>query len=318
MMTPKVFISHASDDKERFVVPFATALRKKGVDVWLDMWEMLPGDSLVDKIFEEGLKDADSVIIVLSHKSLTKPWVREELNASVVARLNRNLKIIPVVIDDCQIPESLQTTVWQRIENPADYQTELDRIFYAIYGVTEKPTLGPPAAFVQQAAHRIEGLSLLDGLVLRLSAAFDLTNDAYVLRPEEIFTDLAALELTKEQILESIEVLDGDGYLEACHYIGGGPDSYGCHYQLTINGMERYCAAEIDDYEGLKTLCAGFIVNEDMSDNQSLAKSLNMPVRLVDHILGVFAADNLIGINEYDGGFTRIYPVSPKLRRLLA
>lgn len=83
-MTKKVFISHASEDKERFVTEFAIRLREKGVDVWLDKWEMLPGDSLVEKIFEEGLKEADAVIIVLSQFSVDKPWVLEELNVSVI------------------------------------------------------------------------------------------------------------------------------------------------------------------------------------------------------------------------------------------
>ena len=54
MKSPKVFLSHASEDKLRFVDEFASRLMKNGVDAWLDKWEMLPGDSLVDKIFEEG------------------------------------------------------------------------------------------------------------------------------------------------------------------------------------------------------------------------------------------------------------------------
>jgi hypothetical protein len=50
---PRVFLSHASEDKARFVVPFADGLRARGLDVWVDRWEMLPGDSLVAKIFVE-------------------------------------------------------------------------------------------------------------------------------------------------------------------------------------------------------------------------------------------------------------------------
>src|SRR4051794_20083808 len=49
---PKVFVSHASEDKQRFVERFAARLRENGVDAWLDEWEMKPGDSLVDRIFE--------------------------------------------------------------------------------------------------------------------------------------------------------------------------------------------------------------------------------------------------------------------------
>jgi hypothetical protein len=36
-MHPKVFISHASEDKERFVLAFAERLRASGVDAWLDL-----------------------------------------------------------------------------------------------------------------------------------------------------------------------------------------------------------------------------------------------------------------------------------------
>ncbi len=80
-MGPKVFISHASEDKQRFVMGFADDLLKNGVEVWLDTWEMLPGDSLVEKVFE-GIGNAEAVIIVLSANSINKPWVKEELNAS--------------------------------------------------------------------------------------------------------------------------------------------------------------------------------------------------------------------------------------------
>lgn len=105
MSAPKVFISHASEDKDRFVVEFARRLRENGVDAWLDQWEMRPGDSLVDKIFEEGLKEARSVIVVLSTVSVQKPWVREELNASVVNRISLGARLIPVVIYYCRHPD---------------------------------------------------------------------------------------------------------------------------------------------------------------------------------------------------------------------
>lgn len=55
-MSPKVFVSHASEDKDRFVLEFASRLRHKGIDAWLDKWEMLPGDSLLDKILKKELR----------------------------------------------------------------------------------------------------------------------------------------------------------------------------------------------------------------------------------------------------------------------
>ena len=100
MVAPKEFLSHASEDKQRFVIPFAISLRTKGIDVWLDQCEILPGDSLVDKLFEEGLKEADAVLIVVSAISVTKPWVRQELNTAIVNRITRQIKIIQVVLDN--------------------------------------------------------------------------------------------------------------------------------------------------------------------------------------------------------------------------
>jgi hypothetical protein len=55
---PKLFISHASEDKARFVLPFAEGLRADGIDAWVDRWEIRPGDSLVQKIFDEGIAAA--------------------------------------------------------------------------------------------------------------------------------------------------------------------------------------------------------------------------------------------------------------------
>jgi hypothetical protein len=36
---PAAFLCHASEDKERFVIPFATGLRGRGIDAWVDQWE---------------------------------------------------------------------------------------------------------------------------------------------------------------------------------------------------------------------------------------------------------------------------------------
>ena len=71
---PKVFISYASEDKP-FVLEFAKRLRAKGVDAWVYEWEVLPGDKLIERIFEEGIGQCDVFVIVLSLDSVKKPWV---------------------------------------------------------------------------------------------------------------------------------------------------------------------------------------------------------------------------------------------------
>ena len=136
--TPPVFLSHASEDKERFAIPFAKGLRRNGIDVWLDKWEILPEDSLVDKIFEEGLREATAVVIVLSAVSVTKKWVREELNAAIVSRISKKTRIIPIVLDDCDVPEALKSTVWERVELPGGIDDAVEKITRAIFDISRQ------------------------------------------------------------------------------------------------------------------------------------------------------------------------------------
>jgi hypothetical protein len=69
---PRAFLSHSSLDNARFASQFATDLRERGIDVWYDEWELNPGDSIVDKIFEEGLSQAE-VFIVFPSSYTTLP-----------------------------------------------------------------------------------------------------------------------------------------------------------------------------------------------------------------------------------------------------
>src|SRR5919107_5727202 len=132
MEHPKVFVSHAHEDKERFVIDFATKLRsEQGLDAFVDIWDIRPGDSLVQKIFDEGIGQAQAVIVVISEYSINKPWVRKELNVSTVRKIEDGIKLIPVVIGDVekhQMPTSLRDTRWVRVRNLDEYEAELSEI----------------------------------------------------------------------------------------------------------------------------------------------------------------------------------------------
>src|SRR6266404_4398944 len=126
MTAPILFLSHASEDKPRFVLGFAERLREKGVDVWLDKWEIHPGDSLVGKIFDEGIAKADAITVVISKNSVDKAWVREELDASVVKRIEQKTRLIPIVLDDAQVPEPIKHLLWVKVNDPANFEEQVD------------------------------------------------------------------------------------------------------------------------------------------------------------------------------------------------
>jgi hypothetical protein len=99
------FISYFRGD-EVFADMLHQELRIRGLHIWKDTVEIEIGDSFTDKI-QEGLKDAYSFMIILSPVALSRPWVREELRAAYAQRLAGELKILPVLYKDCEIPPFL-------------------------------------------------------------------------------------------------------------------------------------------------------------------------------------------------------------------
>ncbi len=105
---PVAYICHTSEDKGSFVLPFAKKLSENGIKVSVDSWELSHGESLIEKIFTEGIKSADAFIVILSEFSVRKTWITEEMRPGLVKRIMAHSKLIPVVIDDCEIPESMR------------------------------------------------------------------------------------------------------------------------------------------------------------------------------------------------------------------
>lgn len=313
MTAPKVFVSHASEDKVRFVVDFARRLRENGVDAWLDQWEMKPGDSLVDKIFEEGLKEARAVVIVLSATSVQKPWVREELNASVVNRLSRGTKLIPVVIDDCEVPEALRSTVWQKVDNLNDYGASLQRILSVIFDVTDKPALGAPPARFAGPAPLIAGLSRVDDLVIRVIARIQIDEGAGLVEWDRLKAEPLLRDVPQEELLDSLQILEQHHFVKVGKVIGA-PLS---HVVLTDFGFLKFAEAYVDDYQGTVNQIAALLVNEDVRQNQELAARVNKPVAFVDFVLNLMESNNYIKVSKYLGGQSHVWEVSASLRRAL-
>jgi len=312
-MSPKVFVSHASEDKDRFVLQFAERLRKKGIDAWLDKWEMLPGDSLVDKIFEEGIKEANAVIVVLSKFSVEKPWVKEELNAAFVKRVNNGSKLIPVVIDDCEVPEALKSTLWESITDLSAYDASFDRIVASIYGANDKPPIGSQPEYVQSFVQAIGDLNNIDSLILRLSCEEMLkTGDAFV-NPGRVFLKDGKPLIPEEELKDSLEILDSNGYIKLMRTMGAGFSPY----QITTNGFDVYANAAIPNYQDKIVAVVSAIVNAKLTSNAEIQKRLKENMVIVDHILSVLEYNGHIKQAKMIGGLSQIFNVSPSLKRAL-
>jgi hypothetical protein len=308
---PKVFLSHASEDKDRFVVDFATRLRQRGIDVWLDQWEMLPGDSLVRKIFDEGLARAVAVIVVISKHSVAKPWVREELDIAVVKKINSSSKLIPVVIDDCAVPVCLQATIWEKIDDLGSYEPSLERIVLSIFGQNSKPPVGAGPAFDAEPLVTIGDLTRVDSLVLKSACEECLaTSCSLNLLAAELIARTRQLDLPDQATWESVEVLKSRGLV-----IEQGDQNL----QVTYRGFELYLKAHQADYEKLLREFASVVVNERLREGEAIEQAMQVPKVLLRHMTEVFTEKGWLIVERYGGGNWEIPDggISPELERWL-
>ncbi len=100
---PSVFLSHTSVDKP-FVEKLANDLRRVGINVWFDKWEIKVGKSLTWKI-EQGIRGNEHLIIVLSPEAISSAWVRSELGAAWARQMQQQkVFVLPILYRDCDIP----------------------------------------------------------------------------------------------------------------------------------------------------------------------------------------------------------------------
>lgn len=89
------FISHASEDKKVLVEKLAQSLKRLGVTVWYDDFEMTVGDSLTRKI-DHGLSTAKYGLIILSKAFISKPWPEYELRGLSAREIGSDKIILPI------------------------------------------------------------------------------------------------------------------------------------------------------------------------------------------------------------------------------
>lgn len=112
-----VFICYSHEDKD-FVDTLARILVRNKTHVWLDKWELKVGDSLIQRI-QDAITEADALLVVLSNASIKSEWCKRELSAATIRELNeKKVLVLPVLIEDCEIPLLLQEKVY------ADFRTD--------------------------------------------------------------------------------------------------------------------------------------------------------------------------------------------------
>ncbi len=120
----RVFLCHASSDKEA-VRTLYQRLSKEGFRPWLDEEDLLPGADWRAEI-QKAVKRAEVVLVCLSPRSINKAgYVQKEISLTLDAADEKpegTIFLIPVRLQECDVPERLTRWHWVDLFEPNGYQ----------------------------------------------------------------------------------------------------------------------------------------------------------------------------------------------------
>ena len=108
---PHLFLGHSHKDKP-FVRRLAKDLDRLSVDVWIDQWELEPGDSLHAGI-GAALRTSAYMGLVLSPDSARSRWCKAELEQSLAREMRTRKKVIvPLLCRKVRVPPFLEDRLY--------------------------------------------------------------------------------------------------------------------------------------------------------------------------------------------------------------
>jgi hypothetical protein len=105
----KVFISYSSQDKAA-ADKLREGLRSRHLNIRLDPYEIKAGSRWEESI-HVAISASSYVILLLSQHSLSSHWVAYETEKVLDELRRRAITILPVLLEDCELPPSLATVL---------------------------------------------------------------------------------------------------------------------------------------------------------------------------------------------------------------
>ena len=130
-----VFLSHNSADKPT-VIALAEALRERKLHVWLDAWELVPGQPW-QVALEQVIETVPSAAVIVGSDGIG-PWEEPEMRACIDQCVQRKLAVIPVLLpgapDKPKLPLFLRSYTWVDLRGGLNTEA-LDRLEWGITGI---------------------------------------------------------------------------------------------------------------------------------------------------------------------------------------
>ncbi|XZN96459.1 MAG: TIR domain-containing protein [Microcoleus sp.] len=137
-----VFLAHNSQDKPQ-VKAIASELKRRGLKVWIDEEQILPGRPFQD-VIQKAIPNVKSAAIFIGSRGLGK-WQAMELRILISQCVDADLPVIPLLLPGAEgIPEDLlflKQFNWLSFANNIDDVEVLEKL---VLGITQQPPKSSP------------------------------------------------------------------------------------------------------------------------------------------------------------------------------
>lgn len=119
---PRIFLSYAREDEAR-AEQLYQQLNEAGFRPWMDTRDLLPGEISAIK---RAIQDSDFFVACLSEIAVRKrSYIRREIRGAVARReemLEHDIYLIPVRLEECDVPEELRAHQWLDLFKPNGWE----------------------------------------------------------------------------------------------------------------------------------------------------------------------------------------------------
>ncbi|WP_308425174.1 toll/interleukin-1 receptor domain-containing protein [Wenjunlia tyrosinilytica] len=145
-----MFISYAREDAD-WARTLADRLCDHGLKPFFDEWSLLPGDVVVHQL-DQAIRRSTSGIAVVSRASARSPRALDEYAALVEASAERELRFIPVLLGDVDLPPFAANRVWRdfRSVGGRDWEDKVGELAAAILTPVSAPPRAPGKAVAEE------------------------------------------------------------------------------------------------------------------------------------------------------------------------
>jgi hypothetical protein len=295
-MDNPIFISYAHADRPA-AERLARSLMDQGQAVWWDQWEIAAGDSLIRKIFAEGIAKAGAFVILLSPTSVASKWVQDELDSATVRRIEDLTRVIPALVEDVPIPMPLRTLRWVDLQK--DFDGSVRQIVNAVNQISEKPPLGSVPRHVALPVAEIRGLSKLATQVGRYVLSEN-DPDAGAERALDAPDLAGSLHLTPQEVNDAVDELENAGLVSVIRALGTHPFEFVAVEPTYLLFQEACDQLEYDPNVDIRKVIVA-VASADSADGSKLSELTALSAGRLNRAVEYLRDNGLVNVIKFLG-----------------